>query len=171
MIKFYFQFLTNIVAWMETSVTCPVAQLFPIQDPIPAELAVASDVWYCWRSPSAGPTPQWHFTYSSRRGTEHLNKDSGINFTAVWWLRYCLTNKCLENPLLMSVIFVQLRFRGCLERPVKKVYDIYVTVHSIVNTNTCTTSTSQVKIYFKKPYKNSYMFRSTTIFRELQYPR
>ena len=25
--------------------------------------------------------------------------------------------------------------------------------------------------FIKKPYKNSYMFRSTTIFRELQYPR
>ena len=25
--------------------------------------------------------------------------------------------------------------------------------------------------FVKKPFKNSYMFRSTTIFRELQYPR
>ena len=25
--------------------------------------------------------------------------------------------------------------------------------------------------FIKKPFKNSYMFRSTTIFRELQYPR
>ena len=39
--------------------------------------------------------------------------------------------------------------------------------HSIVNTNTCTTSMSQVK-FIKKPFKNSYVFRSTTIFRELQ---
>jgi len=29
---------------METSLTCPVAQLFPIQGPVLAELAVAPDV-------------------------------------------------------------------------------------------------------------------------------
>ena len=46
----------------------------------------------------------------------------------------------------------------------------HVECHSIVNTNTCTTSTSQVKIY-QKSSKNSYMFRSSTIFRELQCPR
>ena len=45
------------------------------------------------------------------------------------------------------------------------------TNHSIVNTNTCPTSTSQVKIYLKSSKKNSYMFRSSTVFRELQCPR
>jgi len=39
---------------METSLTCPVAQLFPIQDPILAELAVASDVDTAEEAPPQG---------------------------------------------------------------------------------------------------------------------
>jgi len=37
--------------------------------------------------------------------------------------------------------------------------------HSIINTNTCTTSCHRLK-FIKNHLKNSYMFRSTTIFRE-----
>jgi hypothetical protein len=87
-VNLYFQFPINIVAWTETSLICPVAQLFPIQDPIPSELAVTSNVGCCCRSPSTGTTPQWHFTYISRSGTEHLTKASGTNFAALWWLRF-----------------------------------------------------------------------------------
>ena len=54
-------------------------------------------------------------------------------------------------------------------------HDCICTVHVVrslnFNTNTSTTLTSQVEIFIKKSYKNSYMFRSTTISRELQYPR